>query len=294
MTEIKYEFNKESCFYLDVCPLKDTKDCNESCLRYLEMFYLMNKSRLPKSQHKIHRLKKIAEKLGQIVEVDKGVEGIRLMIKTAYGVTNPILYHVADSEKMSAQAVNSLLKVTEEPPRKAYFALTVTNPDNILPTIKSRAMEIKLAPYSDTEILEYAQSLEGAFNEEELVVIKAICENPGEVNSLLKIDILEFWDYLTLVFEKIGVSSGVNSFKIAGKMKFKEDGTGYDPLFFMKSMSAYILSKVKEGDYDEDYDRRCLKTLEVIAKYRKEMEIKSINKSATFDMFIMDLRDIWV
>lgn len=57
MTEIKYEFNKESCFYLDVCPLKDTKDCNESCLRYLEMFYLMNKSRLPKSQHKIHRLK---------------------------------------------------------------------------------------------------------------------------------------------------------------------------------------------------------------------------------------------
>lgn len=45
----QYTFDKELCWYNKVCNKFNTGDCNKNCLRYMEMFYLMETSNIPKS-----------------------------------------------------------------------------------------------------------------------------------------------------------------------------------------------------------------------------------------------------
>lgn len=52
----KYEFDKEKCWYKDVCKEYNTEICNRSCVRYIEMFHLMNQSEIPKKKQVIHKL----------------------------------------------------------------------------------------------------------------------------------------------------------------------------------------------------------------------------------------------
>lgn len=46
----------DECIYSDVCEIINTSGCNKSCIRYLEMIYLLESSNIPKSRWKRHRL----------------------------------------------------------------------------------------------------------------------------------------------------------------------------------------------------------------------------------------------
>ena len=43
----KYEFNREKCWYKDVCSHYNTEICSMSCPRYLQMYYLFNQAGIP-------------------------------------------------------------------------------------------------------------------------------------------------------------------------------------------------------------------------------------------------------
>lgn len=45
-----YVFNKENCWYKDVCIHPKNNTCNDSCIRYMEMDYLMYHSQIPKKR----------------------------------------------------------------------------------------------------------------------------------------------------------------------------------------------------------------------------------------------------
>ena len=92
-------------------------------------------------------------------EPDCKVETVRNAIWDAYRVYSPTLYVFADADNMSIQARNSLLKVTEEPPKNAYFIMTLESINNTLPTIKSRATVFEMEPYNAKELIEYNLSL---------------------------------------------------------------------------------------------------------------------------------------
>lgn len=54
------------------------------------------------------------------------------------------------SEKNKAQG--ALLKTLEQPPAHAYFVLATTDPQRLLPTLRSRCIEISVATLSDNEM----------------------------------------------------------------------------------------------------------------------------------------------
>ncbi|MBS5150920.1 MAG: hypothetical protein Q4A63_05410 [Butyricicoccus pullicaecorum] len=60
------------------------------------------------------------------------------------GSRKVFILHGADHMNTSAQ--NALLKVLEEPPRYTFFLLTATQPELLLPTIRSRCTIYQLAP----------------------------------------------------------------------------------------------------------------------------------------------------
>lgn len=46
----EYIFDKDRCWYLEVCDKYNTDDCNAACIRYMEMDYLMQNSGIPKNR----------------------------------------------------------------------------------------------------------------------------------------------------------------------------------------------------------------------------------------------------
>ncbi len=84
-----------------------------------------------------------------------GVDEIRkiqseIMIRPLYAKRK--VYLIIDGDKMTVQAQNCLLKTLEEPPAYAVLILTVSNLNNILETIRSRAVKLNFKKNTSAEI----------------------------------------------------------------------------------------------------------------------------------------------
>ena len=56
------------------------------------------------------------------------------------------------AQESSPEAANALLKLFEEPPADTWFVLTATDPGQLLPTIRSRAVPLRLGRLADAEV----------------------------------------------------------------------------------------------------------------------------------------------
>jgi DNA polymerase III gamma/tau subunit len=73
------------------------------------------------------------------VEMARGIEdkaGMEPMGKAR-------MWHIDEAHQLTKDAQNCLLKVLEDPPRKAYFVLSTTEPHRLLRTVVTRCTEIK-------------------------------------------------------------------------------------------------------------------------------------------------------
>lgn len=218
------------------------------------------------------------------------VDEIRTLISAAYKVEMPILYVLADADRMSSAAKNALLKVTEEPPTNAYFVLTLTDINNTLGTIRSRGTVFHMNPYTVQELIEYARnSVDDELDEEDINIITEICETPGEVDTLLGMGTKQFYGYVEKVVDNIAVVSGSNSFKIAAKIKFKDTDTDkYDLRLFWKSFMSICSTRLLTDPM------RYAVGISITSKYLQDLRTVSINKASTFDMWLLEVRKAWM
>lgn len=85
----------------------------------------------------------------------RGVEAIRELVEKAIYVVpgSPVSVYILDEcHQMTVPAQNILLKLLEDPPPHVYFILCTTEPDEMLPTIRTRCLEYKLEALSDEDI----------------------------------------------------------------------------------------------------------------------------------------------
>lgn len=231
----------------------------------------------------------IAHKLNaQLIISNIKVDNIREIISLAYKQSVPTVYLIPDCDKMSPAAKNALLKVTEEPPRKAYFVMTLIDINNTLATLKSRGSVLNMDNYSAPELISYSKHKQYELSEDEESIVRNICTVPGEVDTLMKYDVLGFYNYVKLVVSNIGTVSGANAFKIGQKLSYKEDDGGWDITLFMRALMFNYLDLAKTEPLKSQ------QSIKVISKYLAQMNTNGINKSATIDMMILELRGIWV
>ncbi len=86
-----------------------------------------------------------------------GIESVREITDSAYILPNDLdvkIYVIKDAEKLTVQAQNALLKIFEEGPRSVYFILLTSSPSQLLPTVRSRAPEIKTEVFTDKKLTE--------------------------------------------------------------------------------------------------------------------------------------------
>lgn len=238
---------------------------------------------------------KVAHKLcDTVINIGIKVDDIREMIKSAYKLTTPCTYIIADSDNMSLAAKNALLKVTEEPPNNAYFIMTLQDVNRTLDTIKSRGTVFHMERYTPLEIEAYASSKFGY--SPEIEIYRALCENIGEAKKLHSYNVKDFYEYVNLVVDNIAAVSGANAFKIGNKINFKDDCEKYDFKLFLKAFMSVCMDRATEllkistveslsemGTY-LDWER-------ITSRYLQELGINGINKSAAFDCWLLDIRE---
>lgn len=222
--------------------------------------------------------------------VDTKADTIREVIDNSYKIELPILYVIADCDNMSGASANALLKVTEEPPKNAYFILTCENADNLLQTIKSRGVTYMLEPYSYEDKCDYLDTNAKRPSEEDVEFILEVASNIGEVQTMLDMDISAFKNYVTLVVDNIAEVSGSNAFKIGEKLAFKDEEDKYGLKLFWKAFNAICVDRMTTGDDPLKYAR----AIAVTGDYSQQLNIRGINKQMLFDNWLLSIREEWL
>jgi DNA polymerase-3 subunit delta' len=85
------------------------------------------------------------------------------------------VYVFTDSAFMK-EAANSLLKILEEPPDFATIFLLTDNPQELLPTLRSRSMTVSLCPLSSEEIEQYLAKHRPEWKAPQRALVARLCE----------------------------------------------------------------------------------------------------------------------
>ena len=126
----------------------------------------------------------------EIIEPDGNsikIEQIRELIKKVYEkpiVSNKKVYIINESNLMTKEAQNSLLKTLEEPPEYVTIILIASNENLFLPTIKSRCTKIMFRKLTDSELKTILERKYNKLNTQELMLKIA----DGSVNKVVSLD----------------------------------------------------------------------------------------------------------
>ena len=213
----------------------------------------------------------ILEPEGTSIKIDP----IREFIKKVYEkpiVSNRKVYIINDSNYMTKEAQNALLKTLEEPPEYVTIVLITSNENMFLPTIKSRCTKIIFNKLTDVELKEILQKEYKYENISQIVLEIA----DGSVKKALNLKDRED-EYLKInkVFENLEKLDIIDLITSKEQIfKNKED---------VEEILSYInlifFNKVKQNiKYIE-----CMKTIEDT----KDRLSKNSNYDMTIDNFIM-------
>ena len=121
-----------------------------------------------------------AGRFADLIELDAasntGIDSIRDLIERVHlGVgasTVKKVYIIDEVHMLTTAASNALLKTLEEPPDHVMFALATTNPEKVLPTIRSRTQHFELSLYTTDQLVAILRNVlthEGIEAEDEAV-----------------------------------------------------------------------------------------------------------------------------
>ena len=216
------------------------------------------------------------------VIVDKGVDAIREVIEQCYKLSENVLY-VLDGDSMSPSAKSSLLKVTEEPPNKARFVLTVTDLEQTLSTLTSRARVLRMDIYTGEDIAYFAGVEDTRYSD--------YCTNKYEVDLLKHYGVDEFSSFIDLVIDNIAEVSGANVFKMEDKIAFKDEEDKYDMKIFLQAFRLACMSKL-QGSQEYWEKKKYIQWISVTTDILNKLKIATVARQPLFDKWIFDIREV--
>lgn len=221
---------------------------------------------------------------------DTSVASLRDITNQAYKLTEPTLYLIPNVQNMSTIAQNSLLKFTEEPPNSAYIVITVESKNQVLDTIRSRGYSLHLDNYSEQELKDYAELNNIIVPESFSYYVYGLCETPAELDYLNSYGFDKFFDFLHLVYNKIGVVSGANALKIANNINLTND-TSDDKVelrMFWKGFINLCMTNIMDDPV------RNATAARITSKHLQTLRTAGINKQMCFDTWLLDIRQEWL
>ena len=240
----------------------------------------------PKGSGKKTLCKEIGNKLNiKMINCGIKIDDIRSIIDISRNQVDNIGFLIADTDNMSVGAKNSLLKITEEPPRNVFLFMTICNIDSMLETIKSRGTIFTLDNYSKEELIQYR--IFRGYNDKYDDIIRDICFTTGDVDQLFGCDVAKFYEFAKCICDNIDVPKNGNAFKISKMVRDKDTDNGYDALLLLKAVQSIFLNKGTK-DKNPKYLQACIECGKII----NEMQIQSLSIIALMDKWILNVRRV--
>ena len=222
---------------------------------------------------------------GEVALEDVKVDSIRNMVDDSYKYRN-VLFIIPDADGMSLNAKNALLKVVEECPNNNYYVMTLEDDANTLDTIKSRGTIYRMESYTVKELATYIDKYYLLTSvQEERDIARELCDTPGEVDLLMEMNGINFYEYVEKVLDNITEVSGANAFKIGDEIALKNEDDNYDLKLFFKAFMRLCLKR-----YQDLQGTKYLDWITITGRYLRDLRITGINKQMLFDSWILEIR----
>jgi DNA polymerase-3 subunit delta' len=167
------------------------------------------------------------------------------------------LYIFSEADFMK-EAANSLLKILEEPPDFATIFLLTDNPSALLPTIRSRCMQLRLSALPLAEVEAYLEKARPDLKPRERVLVARLCG--GGLGRAKSFDLAQYLaarqDALALLGPALGEKEHSELFKVTDSYRAGADGkaktdqairTVYsllEDMLFLKSGAANLVRNI--------------------------------------------------
>jgi DNA polymerase-3 subunit delta' len=130
-----------------------------------QLFRLIAQDAHPSVLHLTRPLNKDGKSFKTVLTVDEVRRVNRFLSLTAHD--GGFRFVIVDAtEDMNNSAANALLKNLEEPPARTIFILISHQLGRLLPTIRSRSQVVRLAPLSNSELIEILSAFEAGVPQE--------------------------------------------------------------------------------------------------------------------------------
>jgi hypothetical protein len=194
--------------------------------------------RIPLSRHPDFRFLDTGEELSIGIDRVRGFcEGNREL-----PLLSPLRVGVVDeAHRLTPEAANALLKIVEEPPGKMLYFFVTSLPDRLLPTLRSRLIEIRFKPLGFSTLVQIARSLFPDRSQEE--VSEALPLSGGSVtrlDQLLNPSFREGQEKIRQFLESFGPDSPADQRRISEAWSTLSEKEGFDQ--FLDSLERLLLS----------------------------------------------------
>ena len=143
--------------------------------------------------------------------------------RPAEGRQRVYIFSEADFMK---EAANSLLKILEEPPDFATIFLLTDNPSALLPTIRSRCMQLRLSPLATEEVEKYLAVVRPELKARERGLVARLCG--GGLGRARSFDLAQYLasrqDALVLLGSASGAKDHSELFRVTDSYRSGADG----------------------------------------------------------------------
>lgn len=238
----------------------------------------------------------IAEKVEyDCIFIDNKVDNIREMIDLSSSLAEPTLF-VTHVSEMSNAAKNSLLKVTEEPPKNVHICLIAYSENEVLPTLVSRSWIIPILPYSQDEVGYYLEKF--VKSSKDIMELSHLFSNPGQIQLIInnygKEGLSLYLEKVKFFHENILEASASNALKIVDWFKLKESDNREDALIpdlFLTLALNWIGWKNRiSPDFEEISNNNAL--LIRISACLRQLDTKGRSKTFALNKMIKEVQEI--
>ena len=182
------------------------------------------------------------------------------------------IYIINNSENMTREAQNSLLKTLEEPPEYVIVILITSNENLLLNTIKSRCIKIQFQNLSDEEIKQYFRMANQVIDDSIIRIFG------GSIEKALKLkDNLDTYKNIKNIFKNIENLSGLQILNLKETI-FKEKDEIFSILDYINTI---FFDKILENIKTANKYQKCIEIIE-------ESKLR-LKRNSNYDMTIDNL-----
>ncbi|TCL73968.1 DNA polymerase III subunit delta' [Rhizobium sp. BK251] len=198
------------------------------------------------SHNLLHLTRPVDEKTGRVksaITVDEVRRAGRFFSQTS-GTGNWRIVIIDPADDMNRNAANAILKILEEPPKRALFLVLSHAPGRLLPTIRSRCLPLRLSPLGDEAIRNALANLGTEVDGPEAAGLLAAAK--GSVSQALKLlnygggEIVAAYDQ---VMSSEGPAARKAMHRLADALSAKDSDTIFE--FFVGHVGDDIMSRAR-------------------------------------------------